>query len=59
MVVVGQTYSIVRFVVGSFRLDFIILTEGSIQDSFCEIWEHFADNYTESLIMSHGGGGRV
>jgi hypothetical protein len=38
-------------VVGSFRLDCVLLTEDRILDSCYEIWGNFANNYREALII--------
>jgi len=35
----SQTPRILKFVVGSFRLDSALLTKVSILNSFCDIWE--------------------
>jgi hypothetical protein len=35
----GQTYRMLKFVMSSFGLDSVPLTEGSILDPFCEVWE--------------------
>jgi hypothetical protein len=33
------TYRILKFIVGSFKLDPILVTEGCVPDHCCEIWE--------------------
>jgi hypothetical protein len=33
-----KTYRVLKFIVGSFRLDSFLLTEGCIPDPCCEIW---------------------
>jgi len=33
------TYRILKFIVGSFRVDPILLTEDCVPDHCCEIWE--------------------
>jgi hypothetical protein len=43
----AQTYRILKFIVGSFGLDFILLTEGSIQS-----WRDQLSTYCEEIIIS-------
>lgn len=45
-----QTYRILKFVVGSFGLDFILLTTGSIQ-----AWNNITNTYGAPWLLSNGG----
>jgi hypothetical protein len=44
-------YRLLISVVGSVRLDSVLLMEDSILDSCYEIWSNFANNCREALII--------
>lgn len=50
----AQVQTILRFVVGSFELNFILLTEDIILETCYKIWSKFADNYRGIPVIMSG-----
>jgi hypothetical protein len=51
-----QTHKILKYVLGSFGLNSVPLTEGSILDRFLRSGSDFSSNYRRALIIQSRGG---